>query len=189
MEEDRSKWDARYAATDCFFSLAPSRFLKQNLGLVQALQGRRALDIACGEGRNAIFLSQNGFEVTAVDISARGLARGIRRAAELGVRPNFVQADLDSYRLQENYHLIINFNFLLRPLIPLAVDALAPGGVILMETILEIPSLKGGHTKGFLLHRGELETLFSRPGGSILLVEEESSGENPVARVIFKKSE
>jgi len=189
MEEDRIKWDARYTGTEYFFSCAPSRFLEQNLDLIRALAGRRALDIACGEGRNGIFLAQNGFEVTAVDISERGLARGIKRAAQLGVRVNFVQADLENYRLQENYDLIINFNFLLRPLIPMLVDALAPCGVVLMETILEIPTLQGEHSKNFLLHQGELETLFSRLDGSILLVEEETSVENPVARVIFKKQE
>ena len=188
MEEDRIKWDARYSSKDYFFSFTPSRFLGQNLESICTLApGRRALDIACGEGRNGIFLAQNGFEVTAVDISEVGLAKGIGRAAQLGVEVNFVQADLETYQLQERYDLIINFNFLLRPLIPLMVDALTPGGVIMMETIMDTPSLEGGHNKSFLLQQGELETLFSRPDGSIVLLEEENSGETPVARVIFRK--
>jgi SAM-dependent methyltransferase len=186
MEADRIKWDARYGATGYFFSFTPSRFLARSLEQVCALApGRRALDIACGEGRNAIFLAQNGFAVTAVDISEQGLSKGINRAAELGVGVNFVQADLDSYRIEENYDLIVDFNFLLRPLIPMMVDALAPGGVILMETIMN--SLQGEHIREFLLDQGELNSLFSGQDGNILLLEEEASGETPVARVIFQK--
>ena len=189
MEADRIKWDARYGGANYLFSFTPSRFLARSLQQICALTpGRRALDIACGEGRNGIFLAQNGFEVTAVDISGLGLAKGISRAAELGVRVNFLQADLETYQLQESYDLIINFNFLLRPLIPQLVDALTPGGVILMETIIDAPSLQGGHTRNYLLNQGELDTIFSGFDGSILLSEEESSGETPVARVIFIKA-
>ena len=189
MEEDRIKWNARYGGAGYMFSFTPSRFLAQSLELVRRLApGRRALDIACGEGRNGIFLAQNGFEVTAVDISERGLAKGISRAAELGVQVNFVQADLESYQLGGSYDLIVNFNFLLRPLIAPMVDALAPGGIIVMETIMNAPSLEGAHTRNFLLDQGELETLFSGFDGSILQLEEEGSGDTPVARVIFKKT-
>jgi tellurite methyltransferase len=188
MEEDRIKWDARYSGEEYLFSFAPSRFLARSLDLICALApGRRALDIACGEGRNGIFLAQNGFEVTAVDISERGLARGRKRAEEVGVRVDFVRADLETYRLREVYDLIINFNFLLRPLIPLMVESLAPGGIVLMETILEAPSLQGEHHRRFLLQQGELERLFSGLAGTVLLLEEDLSGETPVARVIFCK--
>ena len=188
MEADRIKWDARYGGADYLFSFTPSKFLEQSLGLIEDLvPGRRALDIACGEGRNGIFLAQNGFQVTAVDISQRGLDKGGSRAAELGVRVDFVQADLESYRLEGNYHLMINFNFLWRPLIPRMFGALTPGGVIVMETIMDSPSLQGEHTGRFLLHQGELGSMFSRLDGSILLLEEDASGATPVARVIFQK--
>jgi tellurite methyltransferase len=189
MEDDRIKWDARYGGAEYLFSFTPSSFLERSLGSVSALApGKRALDIACGEGRNGIFLAQNGFVVTAVDISQRGLDKGINRALELDLAVNFVQADLESYQLQDSYDLIINFNFLLRPLIPKMVQALAPGGVIVMETILNAPSLQGGHTKSFLLDQGELVALFSGFDGCLVLAEEETSGDTPVARVIFKKA-
>jgi tellurite methyltransferase len=190
MEEDRIKWDTRYGGAGYLFSFAPSRFLAQSLGLINELlpAHRRALDIACGEGRNGICLAQNGFEVTAVDISQCGIDKGIIRAAELEVRVNFVQADLETFWPKETYDLIINFNFLLRPLIPAMIHSLAPSGVIVMETIMDTPSLQGSHTKGFLLHPGELEALFSGFDGDILLCEEEGSGETPVARLIFRKA-
>jgi tellurite methyltransferase len=189
MESDRIKWDERYSGKEYFFSFAPSRFLAESLERIRSLTGgRRALDIACGEGRNGIFLAREGFQVTAVDISQRGLERGRRRAEELGVELDFVAADLESYRLTGSYDLILDFNFLLRPLIRPMIDALAPAGVILMETILDAPGLIGAHRREFLLQPGELEQLFTVADGSILLVEEQSSGETPVARVLFRKN-
>ena len=189
MESDRIKWDKRYEGEEYFFSFSPSKLLAKSLEQVCSLiTGRRALDIACGEGRNAIFLAQEGFEVDAVDISERGLERGRKRAQEVGVLVNFVQADLEEYRLQGGYDFIVNFNFLLRPLIPAMVESLAPGGVILMETILSDPSLEGEHHEEFRLQHGELERLFSGYGGSILLFEEDLSGDHPVARVLYRKN-
>jgi tellurite methyltransferase len=189
MDADRTKWNERYRGEEFWFSLTPSRFLAQSLEQICSLTaGRRALDIACGEGRNAIFLAQNGFQVSAVDIAELGLERGMKRAEQLGVQVDFIQADLDEYRLQEDYHLILNFNFLFRPLIAEMVDHLAPGGVILMETILSAPSLPGEHAKEFLLQPGELGRLFCSFDGSILLLEEDCAQETPVARVLFQKT-
>ena len=188
MESDRIKWNERYSGRGVFFSLAPSRFLAQSLELVFGLvQGRRALDLACGEGRNAIFMAQNGFDVDAVDIAERGVERGGDRSRGLGLDVNFLQADLESYRLKPGYDLIVDFNFLLRPLIPSMVESLTPGGVIVMETVMAAPGLPGEHNPEFLLQPGELERLFSGLAGSILTVEEEPSRETPVARLLFRK--
>ena len=188
MEADRIKWDQRYGSKDYLFSFTPSKFLARSLPRICSLVvGRRALDIACGEGRNAIFLAQNGFEVQAIDISDLGLDKGRRRAAQLGVLVDFLQADLEEYRLQGVYDLIVDFNFLQRSMIPAMVDCLAPGGVILMETILSDLSLQGEHTKDYLLLPGELERLFTRGDGSILQLEEDLSHGTPVARVLFQK--
>jgi len=57
--------------------------------------GRRTLDVACGAGRNALFLATNGYDVTAVDISVVGLDRGRRVATERGLSVDWLYADLD----------------------------------------------------------------------------------------------
>lgn len=189
METDRDKWDRRYSGESHLFSLGPSRFLADRFELVSSLvTGRRALDLACGEGRNGIYLAQKGFEVTAVDISERGLERGRRRAEELGVAVDFIRADLDEWRPLAGYHLILDFNFLMRPLIPWMVQSLLPGGVVLMETILDAPGLQGEHNRDFLLQPGELGRLFGGFAGRIHLLEEDDSLETPVARVLFQKA-
>lgn len=192
MESDRIKWNERYSGEEWFFSLAPSKFLARSLDRIMTLtQGRRALDIACGEGRNAIYLAQHGFVVDAIDIAERGLERGRGRAEELGLAVNFIHADLERHRIDAAYDLILNFNFLLRPLIPQLVASLAPGGVILMETILAAPGLQGEHKEDFLLKPGELERIFSAFPGAIHLLEEEPdpAHEMPVARVMFSKAD
>ncbi|QXE85800.1 methyltransferase domain-containing protein [Geomonas nitrogeniifigens] len=189
MESDRVKWDQRYSGPEHFFSLAPSRLLADSLERILFLvPGRRALDLACGEGRNSIYLAQHGFDATGVDISPRGLERARRRAAEVGVAAEFIEADLESWRPQGGYDLILNFNFLMRDLIPSLVEVLVPGGVLLMETILDAPGVPGEHRKDFLLQPGELGRIFAGYAGRILLLEEDvDAPEMPVARVMFQK--
>lgn len=188
MDEDRIKWDQRYRDVERFFSLGPSRFLADSLLRILSLtQGKRALDLACGEGRNSIYLAQQGFEVSGVDISPVGLERGKRRAAELGLPVEFIEADLDQWRPQGSYDLILNFNFLMRGLLPTLVEALSPGGVVLMETILDAPGLQGEHRRDYLLQPGELGNIFEEFDGKVLLLEEDAAQETPVARMLFQK--
>ena len=188
MEADRIKWNERYADDEYQMGLAPSRFLAERIGLLKTLcPGNRALDIACGEGRNSIFLARHGYQVTAVDISDRGIEKGRRRLASEGVTVDFRMDDLEGYEFTERYDLIVNINFLLRDLIPKGVTALNQGGVFLFETILDSPQLPGVHTKNYLLQPGELFRLFTREDGNILEHTEFPDDETPTARIIFQK--
>ena len=188
METDRIRWNERYAGDEYQMGLAPSRFLAARIEQIKALcPGRRALDIACGEGRNSIFLARHGYHVTAVDISDRGIEKGVRRMRVEGVSVDFRGGDLERYAIGERYDLIVNINFLLRELIPREVAALTPGGVILFETILDSPRLPGGHTKQFLLQPGELHRLFSGEAGEILESAEFPDSETPTARILFRR--
>lgn len=114
---------------------------------------------------------------------------GRARCAAEGVRVEFVRADLEGMRLEGGYHLVVNVNFLVRPLIGEAVASLVPGGLFLLETILDAPGLAGVHTARFLLGRGELHRLLAPLPGSILLLEELPDEECPVARALFRKNE
>ncbi|BCS53656.1 bifunctional 2-polyprenyl-6-hydroxyphenol methylase/3-demethylubiquinol 3-O-methyltransferase UbiG [Geobacter sp. SVR] len=193
MEEDRLKWNLRFGSEEAFLGVRPSPFLAREMERIKALApGRRALDIACGEGRNAIFLARHGFEVTGLDISDVGLAKADRWATEAGVTVDFRWADLEDYCIDEEYDLIINFNFLLRDLIPQAFAALAPGGLLIVDTILESPETSGTHTAEYLLRYGELGKMFQALPGEVLFqeeVREVAEGEMPTARVLFRKRE
>lgn len=188
MEVDRLKWNQRFGSEDTYLGERPSPFLSQEIERLQRLApGKRALDIACGEGRNSVFLARHGFQVTALDISDVGLGKAARKTEDAGVRVDFQQVDLDGYLFTEQFDLIINFNFLLRELIPEAVRALAPGGLLIIDTIMESPQLLTSHNPAYLLRRGELQKICEGLDGEILFSEELSDGDMPTARVLFRK--
>ncbi|ADP80518.1 SAM-dependent methyltransferase [Pseudofrankia inefficax] len=88
-----SDWDARYAGTELVWGLPPNRFVAAELAQLPA---GRALDLACGEGRNAIWLASRGWHATGLDFSAAAIERAARLAGEAGVadRTRFRVADV-----------------------------------------------------------------------------------------------
>ena len=70
---DAAAWDERYAATELVWSAGPNQFVEQGLS---SLPPGRALDLACGEGRNARWLAERGWQVTAIDWSAVAVEKG-----------------------------------------------------------------------------------------------------------------
>jgi SAM-dependent methyltransferase len=69
---DATPWDERYAASDLVWGLEPNRFVREQS---EHLRIGRAVDVACGEGRNAIWLAQLGWHVTGIDYSAVAIER------------------------------------------------------------------------------------------------------------------
>ncbi|KAB0670580.1 methyltransferase domain-containing protein [Oryzomonas sagensis] len=189
METDRIKWNQRFGMEDAYQGGHPSPFLEREIErILRLVPGRRALDLACGEGRNSIFLARHGFRVTGLDISDVGIARGERQARAEGLEIDFRRQDLEGWHIGEEYDLIVNCNFLLRPLIPEEVDALAPGGLLLFDTILESPQLLATHNPDFFLRHGELERIFGAFEGEVLFSVELREGDMPTARVLFRKA-
>lgn len=128
------------------------------------LQKGKALDLAAGEGRNAIFLAQHGFDVDAVDISEIGLRKAQKLAKEMGVKIHTLLADLDTYQIRkQQYDLITNFYFLNRNLVPKIKRGLKKGGMVIFETyLLEHRKLRTGGPKDprYFLRPNELLQLF-----------------------------
>lgn len=186
--DNPSRWDERYRLVDCLLGTEPTRFLADRLALIQSLvPGRRACDIACGEGRNSIFLARAGFQVVGLDISGTGLAKGRQWMAEEGLTIDFRQTNLAAYDFVEQFDLIINCNFLLRELIPKAVAALSTGGIMLFDTLLDSPYVPNKHTKEFLLQPGELARIFAKFPGEILEQQELLHDQMPTAKLLFRK--
>lgn len=130
---DRDKWEQKYAAKDVSEVPAPDEWL---LECVSGLKPGRALDLACGLGQNAVALAQLGWQVDAVDISARGLELALQQAEQQAVRIRGICADLDEWWPEENrYDLVIVFRFLDWARVPAIVRrSLKPGGTLLYET-------------------------------------------------------
>jgi SAM-dependent methyltransferase len=89
-------WDARYNTEEYVYGTAPNDFLKENY---QQIPKGKVLCLAEGEGRNAVFLAKQGYEVTAVDSSEVGLNKAQKLADENGVNITTVHADLAKYEL------------------------------------------------------------------------------------------
>lgn len=161
MKTDQKRWDIRFGKTGFALGKDPNPFLKKHIRL---LPKGKALDIAAGEGRNAVFLAQQGFDVDAVDISEEGLKKAQKLAREKGVKINTSLIDLDQYPIgKEQYDLIANFYYLKRPLIPRIKKGLKKGGKVIFETyLLEHRTLGTGGPKQakYFLKPNELLRLF-----------------------------
>jgi len=91
---DSRGWDHRYAGKELVWTAEPNRFLAAE---VADLLPGRALDLACGEGRNAVWLAQKGWQVTGVDFSQVGLDKAARLAEQRDVSVEWELADLREY--------------------------------------------------------------------------------------------
>lgn len=144
---DSAGWDARYAAADLVWSATPNRWVEAEL---TGLPAGRALDLAAGEGRNALWLASRGWRVTAVDFSRVALAKGRQAADATGVDGiEWVVADLLDYQPDPGgYNAVIIAYLQLaadqrRAVLARAATALAKGGVLLVVAH-DLANLAGG---------------------------------------------
>jgi tellurite methyltransferase len=130
-EEDRSKWDQRYAQDSHRKRTQPGEFIAQWIDRVTV---GNALDVACGLGQKSMFLAEIGFQVDAIDVSAIGLERASQMAVAQGLDVNWIQHDLDQpYDFKKKYDLIIVMWYVDLALVRRLCEHLAPGGYLLCE--------------------------------------------------------
>ncbi len=159
--EDQNRWDRRHAERPG--SDRPAAFLQKILNCAAwEIAPGRALDVACGSGRNALFLAARGFQVDAVDISPVALEQAAARAQRRSLAISWQRSDLQSAELPEAaYDLVVNLNYLERALVPRLAAALRPGGWIVFETFLiDQPTLGPPKNPAYLLAHNELLDLF-----------------------------
>ena len=132
---DRGDWDRRWERRAAEGRLHTAQIL---VAEVSHLPPRRALDLACGAGRNAVWLAERGWQVTAVDFSPVALAMARAHAAERGVEVEWVEADLRAYEPPaKSFDLVLVLYLHLpaqerRAVLARAARALAPGGTFLL---------------------------------------------------------
>jgi tellurite methyltransferase len=194
-DQAREKWNDRYARMSTAFPDAPAEWLVEHRCLLdRSADGRRALDLACGDGRNARFLAELGFQVDALDISdvvvdrlaAAALARDLTVSARVADLEH--AADLPT----EHYDVIVNFNYLQRNLFDRLARALRPGGLLLFETFgrAHVDELGNDFPAEFVL--GDNELLRAFPGLRVLHyregVAERSGKPRGVASLVAEKA-
>jgi SAM-dependent methyltransferase len=156
-EADRAKWNERYQGGYAAHG-HPSAVLQE---WISRIPRGRALDLACGAGRNALFLASHGFEVDAVDISRAALDRARLRAGEAGLEINWIEHDLDEpLTLKAGYALILAVRFMNLPLVRELTATLVPGGFLVCEQHLVTEAEVAGPTDpAFRVRPGELNEL------------------------------
>jgi len=138
-QQERATWDERFRTGD-HAGAEPDPFLAQ-LEEYQDLHprgqraGPKALDVACGAGRNAVYLAEHGWDVTACDISLEGLHKASALAQGRGVALRLFCQDLETLWLPPNsFDLIVCFFYLQRNLFPVLKATLRPSGLIVYKT-------------------------------------------------------
>jgi SAM-dependent methyltransferase len=131
---DATSWDDRYRGSDLVWGAGPNRFLVEEIG---TMAPGTALDVACGEGRNAIWLAEQGWRVTGVDFSSVALDKARAFATDRGVGVDWVRADLTNWEPPSAYDLVIVFYLQLsanlrRRVLSRMAESVAPGGTLLV---------------------------------------------------------
>jgi SAM-dependent methyltransferase len=174
---DQRQWDERYASTELVWTAEANRFVVEELA---GLAAGRALDLGTGEGRNAIWLAERGWQVTAVDFSAIGLAKAAELAAGRGVTGiRWVEADLRGYQPGPAVYDLVLLAYIHLPpdefgaLLQMAASALAPGGTLLVvgHDVDNIAHGHGGPQDPRILHRAP-DVVAALPGLAIQRAEQ-----------------
>lgn len=132
---DAADWDHRYEGAGYVWEIEPNRFVAEQ---VLPLIPGRALDLAAGEGRNAVWLATRGWAATAVDFSAAGLAKAERLAADHGVAVTTVVADVHTYDVAPGAWDLVLLSYLQLPteerlaVLRRAAAGVASGGTLLV---------------------------------------------------------
>lgn len=128
-------WDERYGTTDRVWSGNPN---PQLVDRVAGLRAGRALEVGCGEGADAIWLAQQGWDVTALDVSQVGLDKAAAHAAEAGVEITWRRTDLDGWPGEPGSYDLVSAQFMyldqpaLTELVRSLAASVAPGGTLLL---------------------------------------------------------
>jgi SAM-dependent methyltransferase len=131
---DAAAWDERYAGAELVWTEQPNQFVERETA--QLVPGR-VLDLACGEGRNAVWLAERGWRATGVDFSGVGLDKARQLAERRGVELDLEHADATTFTSDQPFDLVLVLYLQLpaaprRQAIGRAIDAVGAGGQLLV---------------------------------------------------------
>lgn len=157
-QQQRDRWDRRYASGDYQPRRQHSALVEEAVG---HLDGGRVLVLACGAGRNALFLAAQGFEVEAVDVSAVAIEMAETEGKRRGLKVNWRVADIEDLEDAEaKYQMVTMVRFLNRDVWPVIRNALEDDGWLVMEQHLKTRREVAGPSDEFRVSPGELLAAF-----------------------------
>jgi tellurite methyltransferase len=162
---DREFWNEKHGQVQVG-GWVPRPWLVDHRALLDELSPGRALDVACGRGREALYLAESGFEVDAVDVSDVAVDAVDEAARERGLAVHATRVDLLADPApfpRPPYDVVVGFYFLQRSLLGLIADTLASGGLLFYETFTRdhVDVLGRDMNERFLLDHNELLRAFS----------------------------
>lgn len=129
--EEKDRWNRVFSNPKPIFNSNPNAFLAE---VVRGRSPGVALDLGMGQGRNALFLAQQGWKVTGVDISDVGLAKAREQARTLGVQLNTILQNADDFDFgKERWDLVAMIYFPPRPYVSRIREGLKAGGIVVVE--------------------------------------------------------
>ena len=129
-------WDERYSAKEYAYGKQPNDFLVESINKIPK---GKVLCLADGEGRNSVYLAEQGYQVTSVDASAPGMQKADQLAKQRGVEIKTIVADLSDFEIRaESWDAVVSIFCHLPPQLRQAVHkkviaGLKPGGVLILE--------------------------------------------------------
>ena len=181
--KDKDRWNSKYKTEGYLFGEKPIPFLVDNLHL---LPKGKALDIAMGEGRNGVYLATQGFNVTGLDISEKGLEKAHRLAKKNNVTIKTKVVDLENFQIEPNtYDVILCSYYMQKDLFRQFQSGLKPGGMIVVETY-KVDYLKYARfSRKWALNTNELLDIFK--GLRVIRYQDYDDGKEAYSSIIAQK--
>jgi tellurite methyltransferase len=189
-DEERKRWNQKYRETRSASEIAPDPFLLSaflEYILLLFPRGGRALDLAGGAGRHAIWLAKQGWEVTLIDISDAGVEQARQNAGPLATQIHFVVDDLTRYKASQTpFDVVMAFFYLERSIFSEVLRSLSPRGLLIYKsyTLLQATLGHGPKSPAYLLAPGELREMAR---GLCVLHYSEEVADNATAELVARK--
>ncbi len=192
-DDERNRWNQKYREAPGAW-MVPDPFLLRAFSeyiLPLFPHGGSALDLAGGAGRHAIWLAQQGWEVTLIDISETGVEQARQNAGPLASHIDFVIDDLTRFQasqtqFEQRFEVVMSFFYLERKIFSEMVKTLRPGGLLVYKTLTLAPEklASGPKNPAHLLKPGELLQLAD---GLRVLHYREEVAEKATAELVTRK--
>lgn len=168
----KTDYEERYKTSDYYWGLVPNTLCHEIMKLCPPVKPLKVLDIGCGEGKDAVFFARNGYNVTAFDYADSGLEKARSLAERFGVEINFFKADINDFRLTDNYDIVFSsgvFHYIKPEIRAEMADNIKlhinTGGIVAINVFVKKPFIERApdselSEENKLWKSGELLTLF-----------------------------
>ena len=144
----RTNYETRYAGEEYYWGLEPGRFLEELIALCPPSPEKRVLDIGCGEGKDAVYMAEKGYSVTAFDLTENGIRKTLALAEKRHVRVDAYVDDINTFIIDGSFDIVYStgtIQYLFEPNKAAFFDKIRqitrPGGIVFFNVFVDKPFL------------------------------------------------